>query len=252
MTCLILAGGKGTRLGQLCGELPKPLMPVAQRPFLEYLIVQARDQGFNRMVLCVGHKARVVEDYFGNGRRWGVRIAYSEEKEPLGTGGALREGAKLIRAPVFIAMNGDSYLDSDFLGLLAFHARASSRATVALAQVRNTRRFGRVEVDTEGRIARFREKDGAGPGLINAGVYVFDRSVVEQFPVGVVSLEHEVLPALVGHGLYGMISQGRFVDMGTPDDYRHLIRHPEILPAIPKITGSGDSDADSKQSSFAY
>ncbi len=252
MTCLILAGGKGTRLRRLCGELPKPLMPVARRPFLEYLILQARDQGFNRVVLCVGHRGRAIEDHFGDGRRWGVHIVYSEETEPLGTGGALRKGAKLIREPVFIAMNGDSYLDANFSAMLAFHSGIASRATIALAQVENTHRFGRVEIDSGRRITHFREKGCDGPGLINAGIYVFDRSLVEQFPPGTLSLEHEVFLALVGRGLYGIITQGRFVDMGTPEDYRHLCQRPGILPAMPKITGSGDGNADSKQGSFAY
>ena len=252
MTCLILAGGKGTRLKELSGDLPKPMMPVGQRPFLEYLVLQARGQGVDRIVLCVGHKAKPIEHYFGDGAGWGVRVAYSEETEPLGTGGALREGAKLVCEQVFLAMNGDSYLETDFSVLLAFHARVASRATIALAQVENARRFGRVEMDADGRITCFREKGSDGPGVINAGIYVFDRSLFAGFPAGAVSLEREILPALVGHGLYGVVAHGRFVDMGTPEDYRRLIQYPEIWPWAQRNLRSGDGDADSKQSSFAY
>jgi NDP-sugar pyrophosphorylase family protein len=251
-TCLILVGGKGSRLKHLSGELPKPMLPVDRRPFLEYLIVQAREQGFDDLILCAGQKARAFREYFGDGARWGVHIRYSEESKPLGTGGALRGGSRLVHERAFLAMNGDSYLHSDFSALLTFHNNLSARATIALAQVENTSRFGRVEVGSDGRIARFSEKGCEGPGLISAGIYVFDRGVFEEFCGGPLSLEYEILPALIGRGLYGMVAEGNFIDMGTPEDYQRLANHPEILPWTPHTSSLGDRHADSKQSPLAY
>jgi len=239
MTCLVLTGGLGTRLRSIAGDLPKSLVRIGTRPFLEYLVLQLHQQDFNDIVLCTGYRGDKIQEYFGDGTRWQVRIRYSKESKPLGTGGAIQRGSRLTEGEVFLAMNGDSYLEADLRPLVRFHAAGQSRATVALVEVEDAERFGRVELGSDGRILRFEEKGRPGPGLISAGVYVFDRRVFEEIPNGPISLEKDVLPSLIGRGVYGMPSNGNFVDIGVPEEYRRLKANPGVLVRLLYTPASG-------------
>lgn len=212
---VILAGGRGTRLQSLPGDMPKPLRPVDGRPFLAYLVDQVRGAGTRRVVLSLGHDPGAFRDFAA---REGLETAI--EPSPLGTGGGLRNALPLLRTETVLVMNGDSYAGVDLRLLEAVHRRRKARATMLLAEIGDAARYGRVEIDENGAVERFAEKGEAGPGLINAGVYVLDRSVVEGIPEGrAVSLERETFPSMIGNRFFGEPGSFPFMDIGTPESY---------------------------------
>ncbi|MBI2900395.1 MAG: nucleotidyltransferase family protein [Planctomycetes bacterium] len=215
-TLAILAGGRGTRLGPLLCDLPKPMLPVAGRPFLEYLVEWAGRFGIDDIVLCVGFRAEKIRAHFGNG---GGRIRYSAEREPLGTAGALRLALPLVRTDPFLAMNGDSFCPVELDALLRKHRDRRAAATLAVVETEDRSRFGSVEVGTGGDVLGFREKGaGAGRGWINGGVYALGKNVLERVAEGSsASIERDVFPGLVGRGLCAFGTPGPLVDIGTPE-----------------------------------
>lgn len=218
---LLLVGGMGTRLRAVLPSTPKPLARVGDTPFLELLVLQLRAQGMRRLVMCTGHLAGQIESQFGNGHNWDVAIAYSEETEPLGTAGALKFAAgHLEQAPEFLVMNGDSFLEMDLRQFIRFHREHGGLASMAVRQVSDAARYGTVRLDPHKRIVGFAEKAGVHtPGVINGGVYMFSRAVLQYIPSGPVSLENEIFPRLVEHGMYAAEQDGIFIDIGTPEDY---------------------------------
>ncbi len=231
----ILAGGRGTRLGSLAGDLSKPMVPIDGKPFLEYLLVHLRNHGIKRVTISVGYRADSIESYFGSGDQWDVEIRYSHDRELLGTGGAVKLAQPEIRSRSFLVLNGDSFCDIDLSALVDYHNRCEGKATIALSWVPEADRFGAVQCDSTGAITAFVEKQqGLGPAYINAGVYVLGSAVFDFIPEGQrTSLENDTFPRLVGQGFYGMASSGFFVDIGTPDSYRNLQTAPRrLLEAI--------------------
>jgi NDP-sugar pyrophosphorylase family protein len=196
------------------------MAPVGGQPFLAHLLEQLALQGITNAVLCTGYLAESVQDYFGD-RFSGVSLTYSREVRPLGTGGALAQALPLLRSSTILVLNGDSYLQTDFHHSLVWHQQHQAKATVVLARVENTRRFGRVEVTPEGNIIRFCEKcETQTAGWINGGVYWFERAVLANVSLGdAYSLERDVLATWSGPGLCGLRNLGCFIDIGTPGDY---------------------------------
>ena len=222
MQALVLAGGEGTRLRPLTLTVPKPVMPLAGRPFLTYMLDWLRRHGVDDVVLSCGFMSDAVESVLGDIYA-GMRLRYVHEDEPLGTAGpvrlALEEGALEDR---LLVLNGDVLTDIDLTEELAQHERTGARVTLALTAVEDTASYGVVPTDDEGRVIEFLEKsEGPAPtNRINAGAYVIERSVIEEIPSGrAVSFEREVFPALVGKGLYGYAAEGYWIDIGTPDRY---------------------------------
>jgi D-glycero-alpha-D-manno-heptose 1-phosphate guanylyltransferase len=217
VTAVILAGGLGTRLRSRMADRPKVLAEVCGRPFLSYLLDQMRQAGVAGAVLCTGHLGDQVEAAFGPEYR-GLRLKYSREETPLGTGGALRLAAPLLDTGTALVMNGDSYFGAD---LSAFHSRHADRgadASLLLTRVPDTSRYGRVSMDDSGLIRSFEKKGAApGPGWINAGIYLLDTGRLMSLPSDrPVSLEREAFPSWIGW-LYGHPAEGRFLDIGTPE-----------------------------------
>ena len=218
---VLLVGGIGTRLQSVLPDTPKPLAPVGDAPFLQLLVRQLRSQGIRRLVMCTGHLADQVEKEFGDGHKWDVAIDYSKESRPLGTAGAVKfaEGY-LTEASDFLVMNGDSFLELDFRELIRFHREHGGLVSMAVRRVPDAARYGTVQLDAHNRVVGFREKMGASvPGIINGGVYVFKRSILQHIPEGPASLEKDVFPRLLEHGVYALEQQGMFIDIGTPEDY---------------------------------
>ncbi|MBI3945599.1 MAG: D-glycero-beta-D-manno-heptose 1,7-bisphosphate 7-phosphatase [Armatimonadetes bacterium] len=229
MTAVILCGGLGTRLRPVIGDLPKILAPIAGRPFLHSLLAYLRGQGITDVVLATGHGAAAVAACGGDGSARGLRLRYSEETEPLGTGGAIRLAAPQIGSDPFLVLNGDSLVGADLARTVAFHQERGARATLVLAEVPDKTRFGSVLLEPDGRVAGFVEKGASGPGRINAGIYVMNREVLQAIPAGrSVSVEREVFPALVGRGLYGLVAPGPFIDIGTPEAFAEAQRRLRI------------------------
>lgn len=171
--------------------------------------------------MCTGYLAEKIENEFADGRAWDVEIEYSRETYPLGTAGAVKlAGDHLQDVPDFVVMNGDSFLEIDFRKLVRFHHKHGGLVSIATLQVEDPSRYGTVRVDSRGRVVGFSEKRASNsPGLVSAGVYVFDRAVLDQIPEGPASLERDVFPQLLSHGVYAQEQRGIFIDIGTPEEY---------------------------------
>ncbi len=221
ITAVLLVGGIGTRLQSVLPATPKPLAPVGGAPFLQLLVRQLRSQGIRRVVMCTGHLADQIEEEFGDGHKWDVAIAYSKEPHPLGTAGAVKFAeCHLTQASDFLVMNGDSFLELDFRELIRFHREHDGLISMAVRRVPDTARFGTVQLDSHNRVVGFREKMGTPvPGIINGGVYLFRRAILQHVPDGPASLEKDLFPRLLEHGVYALEQQGMFIDIGTPEDY---------------------------------
>lgn len=216
---IVLAGGFGTRLRTVVADLPKPLAPVAGRPFLAWLLDALAEGGLRRVVLATGFMADAVESFAG--RRWnGMAVAYSREDAPLGTGGAVRRAARQLDRGGAHVVNGDTFLRYAPAALEAATEAAGVDAGVALAHVDDVSRYGAVEV-AEGRVHRFREKGGAGPGLVNAGCYFLSPRALAGLPAKeCFSLEHEVLEPMAARGQLAAFDRtAGFIDIGVPEDY---------------------------------
>ncbi len=230
MQTLILAGGLGTRLRTVMDDRPKPLAWVADRPFLEYLIMQVKNQGFIDIVLCIGYLGEQIQNYFGDGNRWGVHLSYSQEKELLGTGGAIKLAQGLVKEENFLVMNGDSFLQVDLNKLITYHLEKEAQATIALVEVEDSTRYGAVEINEAGEIGSFVEKGARSRSTgINGGVYLLSREVFNHIPQGKTSLEKEVFPRLIGKRFYGMLVKGFFIDIGVVEDYQRIQSQRDVL-----------------------
>lgn len=221
ITGAILAGGLGTRLRSLVADRPKVLAQVHGRPFLSYLLDQLAGAGIYHAVICTGHLGEQVRAAFGSSYKT-LRLDYSHEPSPLGTGGALRLALPLFKSDPVLVLNGDSYCEFSLQSFLDWHLAKRSDATVVLTKVPDTSRYGRVEVDESGKIIQFAEKGTQrGSGQINAGVYILSHRLLLSIPPGKsVSLERDAFPAWLARGLYGYPSDSRFLDIGTPDSYK--------------------------------
>jgi NDP-sugar pyrophosphorylase family protein len=218
---VLLVGGLGTRLRSAVPSVPKPLASLGKNSFLELLVRQLRYQGIQRLVMCTGYLADRIEDEFGDGHFLDVSIEYSKESNPLGTAGAIKlAGRYLGDLSDFLVMNGDTFLEIDFHQLFRFHRKHGGLVSIAVAAVKDAGRYGTVQVDDKGRVVGFSEKTGSKtPGLVNGGVYVFSRSLLQYIPEGPASLEKTVFPHVLDQGVYALKQDGIFIDIGTPEDY---------------------------------
>ena len=223
MQALVLAGGEGTRLRPLTYTTPKPVMPLAGRPFLSFMLAWLRDHAVTEAILSCGFMSHDVRSVLGDIHD-GMRLRYVIEQEPLGTAGPVRLAldAGLLEQRLLV-LNGDVLTDIDLTAELAQHERSGARATLALIELEDVASYGVVPTDADGRVEAFIEKpDGEPPTRrINAGAYVIERELVEQrIAAGrAVSFEREVFPGLVGDGLYGFPAAGYWIDIGTPERY---------------------------------
>ena len=220
---VILVGGKGTRLRPLTNSIPKPMLPVAGAPFLEHLLARIKAAGMTHVVLGTSFKAEVFEEHFGDGSHLGLEIEYVVEEEPLGTGGGIRNVLDHLRYDRAMVFNGDVLGGTDLNAVLKTHVEQEADVTLHLLRVSDPRAFGCVPTDADGRVSAFLEKTEDPPtDQINAGSYVFNRSVIEKIPAGrPVSVEREIFPALLESGarVFGHVDQSYWRDMGTPADF---------------------------------
>jgi NDP-sugar pyrophosphorylase family protein len=215
------------------------MAPVANRPFLEYLLAKLHFDGIRHVVLCVGYRRSEVQDHFRGGTKWGLELRYSIEEELLGDAGAVKKAARMIDAPALFVFNGDSMVGLDVHAMWDFHHSRRALATVALVASNRTSRYGRVLTDENGAVTAVRGQQNDwsgnenGKGLVNAGAYLLSRQFIDLIPdERPVSMEHEMLPMLIGSGLYGFVTNGLFLDIGIPDD---LARAQHELPMRWKV-----------------
>lgn len=220
ITAAILAGGRGTRLQSVVADRPKVLAVVRGRPFLSYLLDQLLEAGVQEVVLCTGYMAEQIQEAFGNKYR-SLRLFHSQEDAPLGTAGALRHASSFFKSESILVMNGDSFVDTNLRDFWIWHCALGADATVMVVKVLDSGRYGQVQIDGEGHLMGFSEKmEDHGPAWINAGIYLLRHAFLDRITAGgVVSLERDVLPACIGHGLYAYQNQGGFLDIGTPEAY---------------------------------
>ncbi len=230
MQAILLAGGLGTRLRKAVSDRPKPMADVCGRPFMEYLLMELKSHGISEIVMAVGYKGNMVEDYFGDGSRWGLGIAYSYEETPLGTAGAIRNAQGHLTENDFLVLNADTFYRAVYGDVITLFQQDDYDMTLVLREVSDISRYGSVRVEGS-RVSGFNEKeDVARPGLINGGIYVMNKEVLSDIPLGVkCSLEHEMIPAMLetGKKIGAVVNNGYFIDIGVPEDYYRFIRDVE-------------------------
>jgi mannose-1-phosphate guanylyltransferase len=219
---LILVGGEGTRLRPLTLTMPKPVVPLVDRPFIRYMIDWLAHHGVDDVVMACGFLATGVRDVLGEGEGGGPRLRYVEEPEPRGTAGAMKFAERFLDDR-FLALNGDVLTDLDLSSLVELHEQRGATATLALHPVDDPSAYGLVRRREDGEITEFIEKPDAGEidsDEVNAGAYVLEKRVLDLVPEGVeASIERDVFPRLVGKGLYGRRLDGYWMDIGTPERY---------------------------------
>jgi mannose-1-phosphate guanylyltransferase len=226
---LILVGGPGTRLQPLTNDTPKSMLPVLNRPFMEYTIAYLSQHGVKDIILTLSYLPDAFREYFGDGSRFGVSLTYCLEKEPLGTAGAVRNAAEHLNS-TFLVLNGDIFTDLDITSMLAFHREKGARATISLNWVDNPGAFGVLETDDDQRVKRFVEKPPPGEetsNWINAGTYILEPEVLEHIPPSThYMFETGLFPLLLemDKPVYGYPFRGYWLDMGNPEKYLALNR----------------------------
>lgn len=215
---IILAGGFGTRLRKIVPDLPKPMAPIAGRPFLEILLSSLAEKGFTRIILSLGFMADKITKHFGQ-EFSGIELVYVIEDKPLGTGGAVRLAMEESRQDHLFVFNGDTYLDLE-VNAVEQMWQAKHSAIIVGREVGDTSRYGRLLIKQD-KVTGFAEKGAAGHGLINAGSYVLKRGQLENFPIyKPFSLETDYLANAVKDSSFNLyVASGDFIDIGIPEDY---------------------------------
>ena len=218
---ILLVGGFGTRLMPLTKNTPKPMLTVAGIPVTEHQIAMAKSAGITEIVLATSYLSEVFTPYFGDGSKWGIKIKYAVEKEPLGTGGAIRNAAQLLDThESVVVLNGDVLSSHNLTEQIRQHESHDADITLHLTQVEDARAFGCVPTDSDGRVTAFLEKmENPVTNQINAGCYVFNPRVISAIPLDtVVSVERETFPHLVASGakVFGYVESAYWLDIGTP------------------------------------
>ena len=218
---ILLVGGFGTRLMPLTKNTPKPMLTVAGIPVTEHQIAMAKAAGITEIVLATSYLSEIFTPYFGDGSKWGIKIKYAVEKEPLGTGGAIRNAAQLLTSnESIVILNGDVLSSHDLAEQIRQHEAHDADVTLHLTQVEDARAFGCVPTDDQGRVTAFLEKmENPITNQINAGCYVFNPRVLSTIPLDtVVSVERETFPQLVANNaaVYGYVENAYWLDIGTP------------------------------------
>jgi NDP-sugar pyrophosphorylase family protein len=227
---MILAAGEGTRLRPLTATIPKPMLPLADRPLLAHLFDLLLQHGVREVAINLHHLPHVIPAYFGNGRRFGVRIIYSYEEKLLGSAGAIKKLGYFFDE-TFLVLYGDVLTDLDLTALQAFHSARGAAVTMALHQPPDLTRCGVAEIDPQGRVRRFREKPPPGEVCspwANAGIYVMEPAVQQFIPAGQpFDFAADLFPLLLERGLpvYGCPSDAYVLDIGSAERYRQAERH---------------------------
>ena len=223
---VILAGGLGKRLQTVTNGEQKVLAEIDGKPFIAILIEYIASQGGRRFILCTGHGAQKVETKLKDALP-NLSILFSREDEPLGTGGAIKQGAGMVQSDVFLAMNGDCFCVIDYKGMVEAHRRKAAQATIAVTRVQDARDYGTIEFNPQGEILAFKEKrPEAIPAFINTGTYCLDRRVFEAVATPAkFSIEYDFFPRLVGKKFYAHEAGNQFVDIGTPERYAWAVEN---------------------------
>jgi mannose-1-phosphate guanylyltransferase len=229
LKAVILVGGLGTRLRPLTYEVPKSVVPVLNRPFMEHTFAYLKHHGIKDIILTLNYLPEVIHERFGDGEQFGVRLTYCLEKEPLGTAGAVKNAAEYLDNSFFV-FNGDVFTDLDLSAMYAYHREKKAKATISLNWEDNPAAFGVVETDSNQRVQRFIEKPPLGTettNWINAGTYILEPEILDYIPPDIhYMFEKGLFPDILTRGepVYGYPHRGYWLDMGTPEKYFALNR----------------------------
>lgn len=220
---VVLCGGLGKRLETVVEDRPKSMAKFKEQPFLDILIDYVASFGFKRFILCTGYLGNVVKEYFQN-KKDILEIIFSQEKEPLGTGGAIKNAEHFIRSHLFLVMNGDSFSELDLHEFIRFHKNKKSLISMALAEISDENKdYGGVTLGDSDKIIGFEEKNAlkCSGKLFNAGVYFFEKDVFSKMPPRInFSLEYDFFPKMINKEFYGYKTEALFLDIGTPQRYK--------------------------------
>lgn len=245
MKAVIMAGGEGTRLRPLTCDRPKPMVPLANRPIMEHIVRLLAQHDFRQVAVTTCYLPQVIEDYFGDGKRWDLSMSYFVEKEPLGTAGSVKN---VGFAETFMVISGDALTDIDLSAAMAFHKSRGAMVTIVLKRVPNPLEYGVVLTDEDGRIQRFLEKPGWGQifsDIVNTGIYIIEPEAMELCESGrAVDFSRELFPKLLAQGapLYGWVADGYWSDIGNLEVYRES--HYDLLSGKVKAQPQGIKLAD--------
>jgi len=229
MKAVILVGGEATRLRPLTINTPKAVVPVLNTPFLEHVIRHLVRHQVKEIILAQGHLAQPIEDYFGDGSQFGVKLSYTLEDTPRGTAGAIKNAERYLDR-TFLVLNGDIFTDLDIAAMVDLHREKKAAVTIALTPVDDPTSYGLIETNAQGRITRFLEKPGwdeITTNMINAGTYILEPDVLSQIQPRIkVSIERETFPLLLARmePVYAYTSSAYWIDVGTPERYLQLHR----------------------------
>jgi len=218
---VILAGGVGTRLKSISGNIPKPMVEINGIPFLYRLLGLLEKSGCSRVILSLGYEAQYILDRLNFDRPVNIEIDWVVEDHPLGTGGAIKLAASKICGNSFIVLNGDTFLDIDYS--IFFQAAHSAELLISAINVKDVSRYGSLELATDSTIINFKEKNDRGPGVINSGTYVLKRVDILSYPKSKFSFEDEFLPEYEKK-IHAFVTKGYFIDIGIPEDFRKAER----------------------------
>jgi NDP-sugar pyrophosphorylase family protein len=220
---IILAGGLGTRLREVVPDLPKPMISINGKPFLDLILSLLNKCGsIERVVLAVGYMADKIIERYEKSSEYSFEILFSVEEKLLGTGGAIKNALKYTETDNVLVLNGDSFVEVDLYDFLKKHLQTNADMTIVLKELENSNRYGSVKIDEDNKITCFEEKKtGLSKGLINAGVYMIKETLFDSIKEQtVISLEKELLPVFIKKDVFGYIGKGKFVDIGIPETYR--------------------------------
>ncbi len=229
MQAVLLAGGLGTRLRSVVSDRPKPMALIQDKPFMEYVIMELINHGVTHVIFAVGYKGSMVEEYFKDGSAWGIQVSYAYEEELLGTAGAIKNAGRQVTSERFLVLNADTFYQLDYSRLTALSQECDLDMALVLREVEDVSRYGQAVLEN-GWLTSFDEKtEETRRGTINGGVYLMNRTLLEEIPEGKVSLEHDMIPQwlLEGKKLGGFVNDGYFIDIGVPEDYYRFIEDVE-------------------------
>jgi len=219
---IILAGGLGTRLRSVVPDRPKVIAPINGRPFLDIIMEGLSEfSSIGRVILAVGHKAEQIIELYGQNKKYPFDIDFSVERDPLGTGGAIKKALSMTSTDDVIALNGDSFTEVSLKNLVGFHCSMNTMMTMVVVHVEDVSRFGKIVLNDIGRLVLYKEKHNTvEPGYINAGIYIFKRILFEKVPDKTkISFERDLILQFMENGIYSFAVKGRFIDIGTPESY---------------------------------
>lgn len=221
MQAILLAGGLGTRLQSVVNDRPKPMALIEGKPFMEYVIHELSRHGITDIIFAVGYKGSMVEEYFGDGSRFGVTVSYAYEETLLGTAGAIKNAARFMKEDQVFVLNADTFYQIDYTRLVQLKEERELDMALVLRMVPDVSRYGQAVLE-DGCLTGFNEKTNeARPGTINGGIYLLTKEMISQIPEGKVSMENEMIPKWLEEGrkLGGIVNDGYFIDIGIPEDY---------------------------------